>query len=630
MSDAVHTLGVRELRNLVGEGGASVRSVVEAHLARIETHDVKVRSFVHVDRASALEAADAMDARRKRGESLGALAGSVIALKDNLCTVGSPTTCASRILRGYVSPFDAHVIERLRAADAVLVGKTNMDEFAMGSSTENSSLFPTHNPWDLERTPGGSSGGSAAATASAFVTGALGSDTGGSVRQPGALCGVAALKPTYGRVSRYGLIAFASSLDQVGTFGRSVGDAASIFGAIAGHDPRDATSVDRPAPVLDDIGAGLPTGTRIGVVRSMLAEGLAEDVRESVTAAIARLKDAGAEIVDVELPHAHHAIAVYYLVATAEASSNLARFDGVRYGHRAEAKDLFEMYTRTRAEGFGDEVKRRIMLGTYALAAGYYDAYYLRAQKVRTLIRRDFERAFEACDAIVTPTTPTTAFRIGEKSSDPLAMYLADVFTVPPTWPACSNQRACGAGAGGLPVGLQLLGPPHSARRSCFDGGGGRARCACPDSARVQLAGEREPTAVDRRVRCGSSRFARAIERRIGLPEKCVADLFAVEGGEAAAERHIPDIPGMRSASIMARRRSAAMPAPAISRPAGLRGTLHSQRPTTSVVRALAVSEHIRDALEDGVARGMPKAVVDGLEAVHVGEHHRQWRAVPS
>ncbi len=385
-----------------------------------------------------------------------------VAIKDNLCTSGVPTTAASKILDGYVPPYDATVVQRLEQAGCVIVGKANCDEFAMGSSTENSAFGPSRNPWDPARTPGGSSGGSAVAVAAGMVPVAIGSDTGGSIRQPAALCGVVGLKPTYGRVSRYGLIAFASSLDQVGPFGRTVADAAEMLQVLAGADPRDATA---SANAVDHY-VGALTGDlrslRIGVPRALLASGVDAEVVQGLDDALAVLVARGATVVDVELPHARFAIPVYYLVATAEASSNLARFDGVRYGHRTrDARTLKSMYLRTRDEGFGAEVKRRIMLGTYVLSAGYYDAFYLKAQQVRTLIRRDYERAFDGCDVVALPTTPTPAFRLGEKVDDPLQMYLEDIFTVSANLsglPAISVP--CGFSSSGLPLGLQLTGRP--------------------------------------------------------------------------------------------------------------------------------------------------------------------------
>ncbi|MBK8173098.1 MAG: Asp-tRNA(Asn)/Glu-tRNA(Gln) amidotransferase subunit GatA [Sandaracinaceae bacterium] len=448
-----------EIQKKVASGDVSAVEVTNAFLERITHQDRKLHAFLYVDAEGALAQAATVDRARKAGETLGPLAGVPVALKDNLCTRGVPTTCASKILAGYVPPYDADAVERLRRAGAIAVGKTNMDEFAMGSSNENSAFGPVKNPWDETRAPGGSSGGSAAATASSMASFALGSDTGGSVRQPGAFCGVTALKPTYGRVSRFGLIAFASSLDQIGPFARSVREAARVLSVIAGHDARDATST---TTAVDDYEAECGKevrGLRVGVVADALGAGVDAEVVKATRAAVAKLAELGCEIVDVSLPHATHALAAYYLIAPAEASSNLARFDGMRYGLRKTGDDLTATYGTTRAEGFGPEVRRRIMLGTYALSAGYYDAFYVKAQKVRTLIRRDYDAAFKKCDVVLTPTSPTTAFKLGEKTSDPLAMYMADIFTLPPSLaglPAVSIPG--GYSADGLPIGLQLTG----------------------------------------------------------------------------------------------------------------------------------------------------------------------------
>jgi aspartyl-tRNA(Asn)/glutamyl-tRNA(Gln) amidotransferase subunit A len=386
--------------------------------------------------------------------------GIPLAIKDVLCTKGVTTTCGSRILENFVPPYDATAVARLKAAGAILLGKTNTDEFAMGSSTENSAYFTTHNPWDLTRVPGGSSGGSAAAVAAAACLGALGTDTGGSVRQPAGLCGVVGLKPTYGRVSRYGLIAYASSLDQVGVLTKDVTDAALLLGVIAGHDPHDSTSIDAPVPDYTTALTGDVKGVRVGVPREYFIEGMQPEVEAAVRAAVDVLAGLGAEVVEVSLPHTDYALPVYYLIAPAEASANLARYDGVRYGLRVDAGDLIETYKATRGQGFGAEVKRRIMLGTYALSAGYYDAYYLRAQKVRTLIKGDFDAAFEQVDVIVAPTSPTTAFRIGEKVDDPLQMYLTDVFTLSMNLAGIGGlSLPCGFDGAGLPIGMQIMGP---------------------------------------------------------------------------------------------------------------------------------------------------------------------------
>jgi len=451
-------LGVVELAAKVQSGELSAVETARAFLDRIAHLDGDVGAFLHVDGEGALAQAASVDRLSPSERRALPLAGVPIALKDNLCTRGLPTTCASKILAGYVPPYDAHVVELLRAAGATLLGKTNMDEFAMGSSNENSAFWPVKNPWDRTRAPGGSSGGSAAATAAAFAAAALGSDTGGSVRQPGAFCGVAAIKPTYGRVSRYGLIAFASSLDQIGPFARTTRDAARLLGVIAGHDARDATSVARDVPDYEaECGKPL-TGMRIGVVREALGEGVEPAVQRALLAALDVYRALGCTLVDVELPHAQHAVATYYLIAPAECSSNLARFDGMRFGLRVNGADLAETYGRTRAEGFGPEVKRRIMLGTYALSAGYYDAFYVKAQKARTLIARDYDTAFERCDAVLTPTSPTVAFALGEKTSDPLAMYLADIFTLPPSLAGLpASSVPCGFSPDGLPIGFQLV-----------------------------------------------------------------------------------------------------------------------------------------------------------------------------
>ena len=445
-----------QIRDAVAAGDTSAVEICRTALAAIEARDPDLHAFTTIDREQALARAADIDAGHDRGP----LAGVPIGLKDNICTRGLPTTAASKVLADYTPPYDATVVERLLRAGAVIVGKTNCDEFAMGSSTENSALGPSRNPWDRERTPGGSSGGSAVAVAAGFVPAALGSDTGGSIRQPAAFCGLVGLKPTYGRVSRYGLIAFASSLDQIGPLTHTVLDAAICASVISGADPADATAAAEPVPDYVAALTGDVKGLRIGVPARLLEEGVAPEVSSLFEAALDRLRDLGATIHSMDLPHAGAAIPVYYLVATAEASSNLARYDGVRYGHRTgRADSLRAMYNRSRDEGFGAEVKRRIMLGTYVLSAGYYDEYYRKAQQVRTLIRGDYDAAFAEVDVIAMPTTPTAAFRLGEKVDDPLQMYLADVFTVSANLsglPALSVP--CGFTGTNLPVGLQLTG----------------------------------------------------------------------------------------------------------------------------------------------------------------------------
>ncbi len=444
----------------VRSGERSARSVVEAHLAAIEGREADIHAFNLVLAEQALAHADEIDAQVAAGEDPGPLAGVPIALKDNLCTTGIPTTCSSKILDGWKPPYDATVVERLRAAGAIAVGKTNLDEFALGSSTENSAFGPTKNPHDTTRVPGGSSGGSAAAVAAGFAPLALGSDTGGSIRQPAAFCGIVGAKPTYGAVSRYGLVAFASSLDQIGPFAADVADAALLLEVISGHDPLDSTSIPEPPLALSDQLSRGVEGLRVGVVQELLgAEGIAPDVVARTKAAVEALEGAGAKIEEVSVPAVIYGLSAYYLIAPAEASSNLARYDGVRYGLRVDAPTTGEMYDRTRTAGFGPEVERRIMLGTYALSAGYYDAFYGKAQKVRTLIIRDFEAAYERCDVLISPTAPTTAFAFGAKA-DPLAMYLNDVCTIPSNLaghPAISVPY--GAGEDGMPIGVQVMAP---------------------------------------------------------------------------------------------------------------------------------------------------------------------------
>ncbi len=444
-------------------GDVSAREVTASVLGRVGAVEDRVKAYVTVTEEAALAQADAVDAARARGEALSPLAGIPLALKDNLCTLGVETTCSSKILQGFKPPYSATVVDRLQAAGSVFVGKANLDEFAMGSSTENSAFGPSHNPWDLARVPGGSSGGSTAAVAAGEAIWALGSDTGGSIRQPAAFCGVVGLKPTYGRVSRYGLIAFASSLDQIGPITRDVRDAALLLGALSGHDPMDSTSVDLAVPDYAAALTGDVRGLRLGVPREYFAQGVEPAVAASVRAAIDVLVGLGAVAEEISLPHSEYALPTYYILAPAEASSNLARFDGVRFGHRtARATSHIDLFEKSREEGFGAEVKQRIMIGTYALSAGYYDAFYLKAQQVRTLIKRDFDRAFESYDLIIAPTAPTAAFKIGEVS-DPLAMKLNDVLTIPANMagiPAVSLP--CGfAPIDGmdLPIGLQLMAP---------------------------------------------------------------------------------------------------------------------------------------------------------------------------
>lgn len=446
---------IEGLTKRIQSGETTPRAVVESSVNAAEKLNESLNAFLQIDRAGALKRAD-----ETRDTSTLPLAGIPIAIKDNICVRGLQTSCGSRILGDYHPPYNATVIERLLAAGAVVVGKTNCDEFAMGSSNENSAFGPVKNPWDTSRVPGGSSGGSAAAVAAGIVPVALGSDTGGSVRQPASLCGVVGLKPTYGRNSRYGLVAFASSLDQVGVFGRNTSDVARVLQIIAGHDPHDATTADVPVPDYPLELTGDIKGARIGLPQSLYGEGLDSEVRASVMAAVNVYRDLGAEIVDVELPHAQYSIAVYYIIATAEASSNLARFDGARYGFRAEdTPELRQMYRKTREEGFGPEVKRRIMLGTYVLSAGYYEAYYRKAQQVRALLKEDFRKAFGICDAIITPTSPTAAFLIGEKVDNPLAMYLNDIYTVTANLAGVPGLNVpCGLSSNRLPIGFQLLG----------------------------------------------------------------------------------------------------------------------------------------------------------------------------
>ncbi len=459
---SLNRLTARETAVRVARGEVSAVAVAESCLERIRSIDGRLHSFLRVDAEGALKMAEAVDEKVRRKEDPGPLAGVAVALKDNLCVRGREITCGSKILTGFRSPYDATVVGKLRAAGAVFLGQTNMDEFAMGSSNENSSYGPVGNPWDPGRVPGGSSGGSAAAVAADCAIAALGSDTGGSIRQPAALCGVAGMKPTYGRVSRYGLIAYASSLDQIGPFGKDVGDVALLLDAISGHDSRDSTSDPFPRPPLISALGGEAAGMTFGVPRECFAEGMEPEVEKAFRGALDVFRSLGAGVKEVALTHLPYTLACYYILSTAEASSNLARFDGVQYGFRAPgARNLLEMYEKTRGTGFGDEVKRRIMLGTYVLSSGYYEAYYARALKVRRLIKNDFDAAWaSSCDCLLMPTSPTVAFRAGEKTADPLQMYLSDIFTIAVNLaglPALSLPG--GYGAGGLPVGLQIIAP---------------------------------------------------------------------------------------------------------------------------------------------------------------------------
>lgn len=453
-----------ELLPLLSRGEIASEALTEQFLQAIRQREPKVRAFLHVDEAAALDQARSIDARRKKGEPVGLLAGMPVAVKDVLCTAGQPTTCGSKILQSFVPPYDAHVINRLKSADAVIIGKTNLDEFAMGSSTENSAYQVTRNPWNLERIPGGSSGGSAAAVAACEAPLALGTDTGGSIRQPASLCGIAGLKPTYGRVSRFGLVAYASSLDQIGPFAHDVTDIALLLEAIAGHDPRDSTSVPQPVPLYRQTIEQPLKPLTIGVAKEYFGAGLDAEVEQSIRTALKAYEGFGATVKEISLPQSPYAVATYYLVATAEASSNLARYDGVHYGYRAkEYSDLVDMYCRSRGEAFGKEVQRRIMLGTYALSSGYYDAYYLKALKVRRLIKDDFDKSFASCDVIMGPTSPTAAFKVGEKTDDPLAMYLSDIYTISANLAGLPGiSIPCGFTKAGLPIGLQIQGPPFA------------------------------------------------------------------------------------------------------------------------------------------------------------------------
>lgn len=457
-----NALTISDLRTKLAKREVSARDVLVACLERVLKVDDQIHAFLSYDEQDALAQADAADKLLASDSTGKALLGIPVGIKDVIAVKNQPLGCASKILNNFVSPYDATVTEKLKAAGAIVLGRLNMDEFAMGSSTENSAFVTTRNPWDTSRIPGGSSGGSAAAVAADECIATLGSDTGGSIRQPAALCGCVGLKPTYGRVSRYGLVAFASSLDQIGPFTKSVRDAALMLGVISGHDPRDSTSVPEPVPDYEAALDGPIKGLKLGLPKEYFVGGMDPQVTNAVQAAVKHLQSLGAEIVEISLPHTDYAVATYYIVATAEASANLARFDGVRYGLRVEGADPIELYSKTRGAGFGAEVKRRIILGTYVLSSGYYDAYYLRAQKVRTLIRQDFLKAFEKVDAIVTPTTPTAAFKAGEKSDDPMQMYLSDIFTISCNLAGISGlSLPCGFTENPkLPIGLQLLGKP--------------------------------------------------------------------------------------------------------------------------------------------------------------------------
>ena len=450
---------IRELhQQLVSKARSAVEITTET-LQRIETLEPKLHSFLCVTADNAIASAEKVDAKIAAGETIGLLEGIPIGIKDNLCTRGIPTTCGSRILEGFVPAYESTVTQKLQDAGAVMVGKTNLDEFAMGSSTENSGYQVTANPWDLSRVPGGSSGGSAAAVAAEECVVALGSDTGGSIRQPASLCGVVGMKPTYGLVSRFGLVAYASSLDQIGPFGRTVEDAAILLQAIAGYDAQDSTSLKVEIPDYTQALKPDLKGLKVGVITETFGEGLDDIVAEKVKEAIAQLKSLGATVQEISCPRFRYGLPTYYIIAPSEASANLARYDAVKYGIREEADSLIEMYTKTRAKGFGTEVKRRIMLGTYALSAGYYDAYYLKAQKVRTLIKQDFDQAFEKVDVLVCPTAPTTAFKAGEKTADPLSMYLSDLMTIPVNLAGLPSMSIpCGFDGQNLPIGLQLIG----------------------------------------------------------------------------------------------------------------------------------------------------------------------------
>ena len=458
--DNILDMTIRELGDLLKKRKISSVELTRFFLDRIKKYDSDLQSYLNITEGYALKMAEDADKRIDGGDN-GIILGIPMGIKDIFCTRGIETTCASQILKGFVPPYDATVIQRLKANGYVHLGRLNMDEFAMGSSTENSSFQVTKNPWDIKRIPGGSSGGSAAAVAAGLCVASLGTDTGGSIRQPASLCGVVGLKPTYGRVSRYGLIAFASSLDQIGPITRNVSDCAGLLSIIAGHDPMDSTSIPEPVPDYTAYLGRDIKGMRIGIPQEYFIEGMEKDVKQAIEASIALLERNGASPVNISLPHTEYAVATYYIICTAEASSNLARYDGVKYGLRVDGKDIIDMYKKTRFRGFGREVKRRIILGTYVLSSGYYDAYYRKASKVRTLIRRDFENAFSQCDIMITPVSPTTAFMVGERMDDPLTMYLSDICTIPVNLaglPAISLP--CGLDHSNLPIGLQIIGRP--------------------------------------------------------------------------------------------------------------------------------------------------------------------------
>jgi len=454
----LHQLTIHELQKLIQNGEVSSTQITRSVFSRIDEVEERIHSYIRLMKDEALAAAARADEDIKNG-NIRPLTGIPVALKDIVCTKGITTTCGSNILHNFVPPYDATVVEKLSAAGAVFVGKANMDEFAMGSSTETSFFGPTRNPWDLERIPGGSSGGSATAVAADECIASIGSDTGGSIRQPAALCGVVGMKPTYGRVSRFGLIAFASSLDQIGPFTKDVEDCAIMMNVLAGYDPRESTSVKMEVPDYRQFISRDISGWKVGIPKEYFVEGIDPEVSAAINGAIDTVKKCGGQCIDISLPHTQYSVAVYYIIAPAEASSNLARYDGVKYGFRASGeRDLMEMYRKTRMEGFGEEVKRRIMIGTYALSAGYYDAYYGKASQVRALIRRDFDEAFRECDIILTPTTPTPAFKIGEKTDDPLQMYLSDIFTISTNLAGIPGISVpCGFTAAGLPIGVQFL-----------------------------------------------------------------------------------------------------------------------------------------------------------------------------